>query len=71
MWLDALKGIGILLVILSHSNLQLPFMIFFTAGYIQLFFIAAGFTYRPCANFISFCRKKVKDYYCHIFLMVY
>lgn len=59
-WLDALKGIGILLVILSHSNLQLPFMIFFTAGYIQLFFIAAGFTYRPCANFISFCRKKGK-----------
>lgn len=57
-WLDALKGIGILLVIVSHSNCQLPFVNFFTAGYIQLFFIAAGFTYRPSLNSISFCRKK-------------
>lgn len=57
-WLDALKGIGILLVIVSHSNCQLPFVNFFIAGYIQLFFIAAGFTYRSSLNSISFCRKK-------------
>ena len=57
-WLDALKGIGILLVIISHSNLQLPFMNFFTAGYIQLFFIAAGFTYKSSLKPFGFVEKK-------------
>lgn len=59
-WLDALKGIGILLVIISHSNLQLPFMNFFTAGYIQLFFIAAGFTYKSSFKPFGFVEKKAK-----------
>lgn len=59
-WLDALKGIGILLVIISHSNLQLPFMNFFTAGYIQLFFIAAGFTYKSSLKPYGFVEKKAK-----------
>ena len=59
-WLDALKGIGILLVIVSHSNCQLPFVNFFTAGYIQLFFIAAGFTYKSSFKPFGFVEKKAK-----------
>lgn len=44
-WLDALKGIGILLVMASHADLRLTWLRYITAGFIPLFFIASGFTF--------------------------
>lgn len=57
-WLDALKGIGILLVIFSHTELKIADCQFITAGYIQLFFIAAGFTIRPNIKTSLLLKKK-------------
>lgn len=58
LWLDALKGIGIILVIISHANLDIPYLNYFTAGYIQLFFVIAGFTYKPNPQIVTLLRKK-------------
>lgn len=43
-WLDAVKGTGILLVLLNHIELLPQYSIFLTAGYMALFYIAAGYT---------------------------
>lgn len=43
-WLDAMKGVGILLVMICHYR-SIP--TYLTAGFMALFFIAAGITYRP------------------------
>lgn len=58
LWLDALKGIGIILVIISHSGLNIPYLNYLTAGYIQLFFVVAGFTYKPNLSIVTSLRKK-------------
>lgn len=41
--LDAMKGIAIILVILSHCSVGIPE--YFIAGYMPLFYICSGFTY--------------------------
>lgn len=41
--IDILKGIGIILVVLSHA--KCPYGDWYGAWFVQLFFIAAGYTY--------------------------
>lgn len=56
-WLDGMKGIGILIVMLSHFC-SLPLI--YKAGYMPLFFFAAGFTYKPSFSYLDTIKKKGK-----------
>ena len=52
-WLDAIKGVAIILVILSHTQ-TIPYVQYYLgACYMQLFFIASGYVYRDYAGSIS------------------
>lgn len=63
--IDILKGIGIVLVVLSHT--KCPNGSWFASWFVQLFFIAAGYTY--CQQYsdnqgvISFIFKRIKRLY--------
>lgn len=48
-WIDAIKGIGILLIMLSHC-INFEGLDYLTAGYIPLFFIISGITFSPNKN---------------------
>lgn len=48
-WIDAIKGIGILLIMLSHC-INFEGLDYLTAGYIPLFFIISGTTFSPNKN---------------------
>lgn len=54
-WLDAVKGVGILLVMMSHFC-HIPNV--FTVGYMPLFFVAAGLTYKPVTSYRDTITKK-------------
>lgn len=56
-WLDGMKGIGILIVMLGHFC-HLPLIL--NAGFMPLFFFAAGFTYKPSLSFKDTISKKGK-----------
>jgi len=56
-WLDGMKGLGILLVMLSHFC-HVPFLLI--AGYMPLFFFASGITYKPSTSFKLTAEKKGK-----------
>ena len=46
-WLDAVKGVCILLILVSHYC-NIPFIGYYLfAGYVQVFFIASGYTFKP------------------------
>ncbi len=59
-WLDALKGIGMLLIVLSHSELDVPGKNYLVSGFIPLFFIATGYTFsfRDSIKQIALKRSK-------------
>ena len=57
LWLDGMKGIGILIVMIGHFC-HLPNIL--TTGFMPLFFFAAGFTYRPSVSYSDTMRKKGK-----------
>lgn len=59
-WLDALKGIGILLIMTCHAGLLPRVSIFLTAGYVSIFFVASGFTYKAKPTFTSEIGKRSK-----------
>ena len=46
-YVDILKGIGILLVIFSHSGAEGGAMMYVGGVFIPLFFIASGYTSKP------------------------
>ena len=57
-WIDAAKGIGILLIMLSHCY-NFDGLLYFTSGYIPLFFILSGITFNPYSSSVSL-RKRLK-----------
>ena len=59
-WLDALKGIGILLIMTCHAGLLPRISIFLTAGYVSIFFVASGFTYKSKQTFAGEIAKRSK-----------
>lgn len=46
LWLDALKGYAIILVVISHARCVWPHLSILTACYMPLFFVASGYTFR-------------------------
>lgn len=57
-WLDVLKGILILFVILSHSYPALIYRYFFTPFFLTLFFFASGYTFSTKQNTKIFLQNK-------------
>ena len=56
-WIDGMKGLGILLVMLSHFC-HVPSLLI--AGYMPLFFFTSGITYKPSTSFRTVAEKKSK-----------
>lgn len=59
-WLDAIKGIGILLIMACHTGLLPRISFLFTAGYISIFFVASGYTYKAKDSFREEISKRCK-----------
>ena len=56
--IDALKGLGITFVLLTHTNAALLGESVWTAFYMSLFFWASGYLYH--SNTEGYIRKKIK-----------
>lgn len=60
-WIDAVKGIGIMLVIAAHiSPIGNKLFWYMTYGFMPIFFVMAGFTSKPCLGYAKQIEKKVK-----------
>lgn len=59
-WLDIMKGVLILFVILSHSYPSQLYRFFFTPFFLTMFFWASGYTFSAKSNFKDFLYGKVK-----------
>lgn len=56
-WIDSAKGIGILLIILGHTNP--PFKNYIFWFHVPLFFILSGITLKTSSNYKNFVFKKI------------
>lgn len=61
-WIDAAKGIAILIVVLNHSGLVIPGVNFWGGMfYVPAFFLLAGYTYAPKEERLGdFVKRKAK-----------
>ena len=59
-WIDAAKGIGILLVIIGHSGINVFLEKWIYSFHLPLFFILSGYLFSYDDNFKEFLRKKIK-----------
>lgn len=62
-WIDALKGFGMMLIIMAHvtSLWSLSLFSYLCYSFIPLFFVSAGFTSRPGTDtFLAYLSKKAK-----------
>lgn len=57
-WIDALKGIGILLVVLGHTLVGGPVRQFVYLFHMPLFFFISGYLHTPQKDFRKFAYKK-------------
>lgn len=58
--MDARKGVGILMVMMVHSLLNLGAYHWILVGNMALFFVGAGYTYKPASTFTEEVKKKSK-----------
>ncbi len=59
-WLDVLRGILILFVILSHSYPASVYRYFFTPFFLSMFFFVSGYTFSTKKNVMVFLKNKAK-----------
>lgn len=60
-WIDAVKGMGIMLVIAAHiSPIENKLFWYMTYGFMPIFFVMAGFTSKPCLGYAKQIKKKAK-----------
>lgn len=60
-WIDAVKGVGILLVIAAHiSPIGGAWFWYLTYGFMPIFFMMAGFTSKPNKDFYGSIRRKAE-----------
>lgn len=57
-WLDALKGTGILLVLFCHAGMIPKIGFCLIAGYMSIFFVAAGYIYKPGKSLTYDMKKR-------------
>ncbi|WP_187355461.1 acyltransferase family protein [Paenibacillus tengchongensis] len=61
-WIDVAKGIGIVLIVLSHNNLPTGFREFLFSFHVPLFFFLSGLTsHKHITGFKEFFLKKIKS----------
>ncbi|MDE6259824.1 MAG: acyltransferase [Oscillospiraceae bacterium] len=68
-WLDSLKGILILFVILHHSYPAEIYRRMYTPFFLTMFFFASGYTFSPKENFRMFLKSKWKRLLCPFFTL--
>lgn len=68
-WLDIIKGICILFVMLSHSYPPDDYQCFFTPFFISMFFFASGYTFSIKSGFKEFIIGKIYHLICPLFLL--
>ena len=56
-YVDISKGIGLILVVLSHT-VSYKLMLFASGFYVPIFFVCAGYTYRLGGSFMENVRKE-------------
>lgn len=59
-WVDASKGVGILMVMFGHNWLDSIYTFYFYAFHMPLFFILSGYTFSYKLSFLEFIKKKAK-----------
>ena len=59
-WIDIIKGICILFVMLSHSNPPAVYRHFFTPFFLTMFFFVSGYTFSTKNSFKEFLTGKIK-----------
>ncbi len=60
-WLDDLKGIGIILVIWGHMNIPLILEHWIYSFHMAMFFVISGYLYKPNSNLKEYISKKAKN----------
>ncbi|MGG1754302.1 acyltransferase family protein, partial [Bacillus pumilus] len=61
-WVDAAKGIGILLVVMAHVPIPDSFKQFIYSFHMPLFFLLSGMMFRSSSRpALSFIQKKAKS----------
>lgn len=68
-WIDIVKGICIVFVMLSHSNPPDDFRRFFTPFFLTMFFFASGCTFSTKNQFKEFILGKVYHLVCPLLLL--
>ena len=68
-WIDIVKGICIVFVMLSHSNPPDDFRRFFTPFFLTMFFFASGYTFSTKKRFKEFISGKVYHLVCPLLLL--
>lgn len=73
-WIDAIKGIGILLIMIVHMGaikMDLPYLVM---GYVAIFFVASGLTFNPNRSFQYGMKQKahrlLTPYFFYMILIV-
>lgn len=65
-WIDAAKGLGIVLVVMSHAPIDETLKAFLFAFHMPLFFYLSGAVFRPHSMSIwAFIKKKHEACYGH------
>ena len=60
-WVDAVKGVAILLVMFTHLSEQAyPLLTWLSYGYVPIFFVMIGLTYHPICNWKAAIIKRSK-----------
>ena len=69
LWIDVLKGILILFVLLSHSSAPNTYMQLFVPFFLTMFFFASGYTFSTKRTFYEFIVGKIKHLLFPLFTM--
>lgn len=68
-WIDVLKGVGILLVLLGHCNT--PFDKYIYGFHMPLFFLISGYLFKSKKPIIPYFRKLLKRYIVPYFVLAF
>ena len=68
-WIDIIKGICIVFVMLSHSYPPDDYRRFFTPFFLTMFFFASGYTFSTKNRFRDFILGKIYHLVCPVFLL--
>lgn len=68
-WIDNLKGIAMILVLLSHMSLPIEISAWFTPFFLSLFCVVSGYTFNIKNDFCRFLKNKIRTLLIPAFLL--